>query len=243
MTVDQVIADLRRRFGHEYMLSAADIAVVLNQSEAALEDLISRDALPFEVVMVEDSLLVSIFEVAEWLAKSRAARELHELGAIREVSRLRASESGKTMLPRSVPDTPHSEMAKQLLQMRQANASQLGKFVSTYAHHEITRRFVLDVMERVVFAAGLPPYKFVLALSKVDPSVGEGVVSEAKWHFENGEAALKRTRDLWRGCFDNTASRLVLRQGRRVLFQGHVIGGQAAVLIDQVGCVEGCKDC
>jgi hypothetical protein len=243
MTVDQVLADLRRCFGHKFVLSAADIAVVLNQSETALEDLISRRELPFQVEMMGGYRCVAIYPVAEWLAKSGAAPELTESQESRAEASVRSSSSGKPKRRSSVPATDHSKIAERILQMRQANASQLGTLVSTYTDHDIQRLFLLDVMERMVFVTGLPPSRFVLALSSIDPSVAKEVVSETKWLFENGEAALERTRELWRGRFDNPTFRLVLRQGRRVLFRGHVISGLSAVLIDLVDCIETDRDC
>ena len=52
MTVDQVLNDLRARHGPRLVFYAADLALLLGESEAATENLINSQSLPFSIKMV-----------------------------------------------------------------------------------------------------------------------------------------------------------------------------------------------
>jgi hypothetical protein len=124
--------------------------------------------------------------------------------------------------------------AEKLFQLRLENARQIAQF-STNLFDEIARLFIVEVTELMAFAAALPASQFVLSRSTIVPSEGAESVTEKKWLIESREEAVRRTKELWSDPYEMSASRLILRQGRKVLFRGHGIG-KRSVLIDLVGC-------
>ena len=235
MTVDQVLNDLRARHGPRLVFYAADLALLLGESEAATENLINSQSLPFSIKMVGNRRCVDIYQIAQWLADGGVVPVVVQS----EVSR--PTLSPQPVVPESVLDNAHapaparSKIANQILSMRHRNAGLLAAF--SFSHTDKNEPlFITEVIECMVFTERLPASNFVLTLSSSHASVGQGTVTEMKWLFDQFEDALKRTVQRWRGPFAAAASKLVLRSGRKVLFRGIVIGLHRQILVDVVGC-------
>ena len=235
MTIELVLSDLRARFGNSSVLYPPDLAVILGKSEKAMANLITRQALPFQVKMLAGRRCVDIYQIASWLAASAPVPEVVAPENANEKSSARTGTASKP-LSRSTASAPvRSKMADQILRMRHEQAGFLADFSPTY-RSEDERLFVWEVIEALLFVKRLPPSQFVLTRSSRTPLVNGGVVNETNWHFSDLEVAVKRTKKAWTERFGNTAFRLVLRGGRRVIFRGHVMGDRAEAVIDTLGC-------
>jgi hypothetical protein len=235
MTPDQALNDLRREFGlGRGVLYAKDIAVLLGKSRKATANLISRNSLPFEVKKVGGLRCANIYDVADWLAATDSDPELDTPEESAANAEGQAKSPGKPFRKTSAPAQGRSTVAEKLFQLRLENARQIAQF-STNLFDEIARLFIVEVTELMAFAAALPASQFVLSRSTIVPSEGAESVTEKKWLIESREEAVRRTKELWSDPYEMSASRLILRQGRKVLFRGHGIG-KRSVLIDLVGC-------
>jgi hypothetical protein len=238
MSIELILRDLRDRFGNRLVLYSPDLAVILDTTEEAMTNLITRQELPFQVKLIGDRRCVDIYQIATWLAASGL---VPVAVAPKEAKQKSGSPTGTAAKPssRSTASTPvRSKMAEQILRMRHEKAGLLAGFSPTY-RSEDERLFIWEVIEALLFVKRLPPSRIVLTRSSSTPLVnGGGVVNETNWQFDNIEVALERTKKAWTERFGKTAFRLVLRQGRRVIFRGHVFRDRAEALIDMFGCAE-----
>ena len=86
MDIGLVLEHLRAQFKEQMVLYAGDLAKILNKSEKAVQQLISRGSLPFQVKSIGGRKCVDIFQVAKWLASDLDAPE--ELNPSKENSRI-----------------------------------------------------------------------------------------------------------------------------------------------------------
>jgi len=234
MTVDQVLNDLRNRYGARLVLYSEDLALLLGASEEALASLINCQSLPFSIKMVGNRRCVDIYQIAQWLAHEGVA----SVAAPTEAPETKFEEALKEpaqVLSDPGPTRVRSKIANQVLMARHKNAGLVAAFVFSQVDPD-ERLFIAEIIEHMVFAGGLPTSDFVLTLSTSHVSVGQGTVTEMKWMFGKLDEALKKTTERWKGPFAAAANRLVLRRGRRVLFRGVVIGFHRQILVDVVGC-------
>lgn len=70
MNNELILKDLREQFGQKTVLYSDDIATLLGQDHRVVKTLLKANSLPIAVKKVGKQLGVSIYEVAEWLAKS-----------------------------------------------------------------------------------------------------------------------------------------------------------------------------
>ena len=68
MDIRLVLEHLRAQFKDQLVLYADDLAKILDKSEKAVQQLISRGSLPFQVKTIGGRKCVDIFQVAKWLA-------------------------------------------------------------------------------------------------------------------------------------------------------------------------------
>jgi len=72
MDFERVLASLQARFAGQMVLYAPDLAKILGKSEKAIEHLIRRSHLPFQVKSLGKARCVDIFQVAQWLSTDAA---------------------------------------------------------------------------------------------------------------------------------------------------------------------------
>lgn len=241
VNIELVLGDLQRRFGAQLVLYPADLALIFGESEKALTNLMSRNALPFEVKWLGGRRCVDIYQIARWLAEDDAAPKPEVDDTLVANAGTRAIPAPKKFGQASIPAPARSKMADQIIRMRHEQASSLSQFNAIY-HSKHERLFILEVIEALLFGKRLPPSQFVITRSSSTPLTNGGVVNETKWLFDNLDDAVNRTRKAWAERFEIIAFRLILREGRRVLFRGHVVRNRAEILIDLVGCVEELTD-
>ncbi len=249
MTAQEILKDLHSRFGARLVLHAADLALVLGESENAIDDLINTRGLPFKVKLVGRRRCVDIYQVADWLAHAGdgPAPEQHaSISAAQPSSdapdapdaQLRGSGGGFVPDPQPAPRPTYSKFGEKILRMRQEQAIRFGT-VCDRLETSIERLFALEVLECMLFAQTLPLGTFVLTRSTSDAVDGAAVVGETTWFFDSSQAAVHQADNLWWGDgMDDGATRLVLRQGQRDLFRGVCVGAQPRILVDLVGLQE-----
>jgi hypothetical protein len=128
MTVEQVLNDLRVRYGARLVLYSEDLALLLGESEEALASLFNCQSLPFSIKMMGKRLCVDIYQIAQWLAHDAVTSGT----AQPEVSQTNLGEALKEppqVLGEAPAPTPvRSKIANQLLMARHANAGLLAAF-------------------------------------------------------------------------------------------------------------------
>ena len=72
MNSELILKDLREQFGKKSVLYSDDIASLLGKDHRVVKTLLKGNSLPIAVKKVGNQLGVSIYEVAEWLAKSES---------------------------------------------------------------------------------------------------------------------------------------------------------------------------
>lgn len=72
MNSELILKDLREQFGKKSVLYSDDIASLLGKDHRVVKTLLKANSLPIAVKKVGNQLGVSIYEVAEWLAKSES---------------------------------------------------------------------------------------------------------------------------------------------------------------------------
>ncbi len=72
MNSELILKDLRQQFGQKSVLYSDDIASLLGKDHRVVKTLLKANSLPIAVKKVGNQLGVSIYEVAEWLAKSES---------------------------------------------------------------------------------------------------------------------------------------------------------------------------
>lgn len=94
MNSELILKDLREQFGQKTVLYSDDIATLLGRDHRVVKTLLKANSLPIAVKKVGQQLGVSIYEVAEWLAKSDSfqAKTTHKTEKqVKAPSRARAS--------------------------------------------------------------------------------------------------------------------------------------------------------
>jgi hypothetical protein len=100
MNSELILKDLREQFGKKSLLYSEDIASLLGRDHRVVKTLLKANSLPIAVKKVGNQLGVSIYEVAEWLAKSESFQANNVKKTEKQVkapSRARAS-LGKSLL-------------------------------------------------------------------------------------------------------------------------------------------------
>lgn len=109
-----ILGDLRKQFGKRTLLTDEDLEPFLNMSRKTQANRRSKGTFPIEVIKVGGSPLVSIYALAEWLAKKRAATEDEPLADETPVANSRRANPRKRGSPDELKETPEDILATPL---------------------------------------------------------------------------------------------------------------------------------
>jgi hypothetical protein len=102
MDFERVLASLQAQYPGQFVLFAPDIAKILGKSESAIEHLMARKSLPFQVKSVGRGRCVDIFQVAQWLSTDETmAQEALEEQPAPKVSKAIRTTSQRTRTAQS----------------------------------------------------------------------------------------------------------------------------------------------
>lgn len=145
MDVGLVLEHLRAQFKEQMVLYAGDLAKILNKSEKAVQQLISRGSLPFQVKSIGGRKCVDIFQVAKWLAS--------DLETTEELDPTKKSSDAKGAKPRnSSSPSGRSSIGKRLMERRHAQAAQLVRLADSLRDVD-EGTFLRAVAEKYAFPA------------------------------------------------------------------------------------------
>jgi len=110
-TIEQVQSFIQTLFPGQLVLYPPQLAQLIGRSEKALQHLIDRGSLPFEVKKIGNRRCVDIFRVAEWLSREE-----------KKTTEPRQTSSEKPTRARSTPATKRRSLGGKLLEMRSSAA-------------------------------------------------------------------------------------------------------------------------
>jgi hypothetical protein len=217
MDYSAVLAHLQGQFPGRLVLYVADIATILNKSEKAVANLITRDGLPFQIKVVGRLRCVDIFQVAQWLS---TGSEL-----IEEAVAVEAKPAAAVPPVKSPAKRAYSQIELAILQSRQGIAATLARFAHQMAD-SIEKSFIQDVARNIAFDAAMPASKFVLTLSSRDLGENSGPVwNESRWCLDSLQSVDVQVAKCREHASEAFAVRLVIRAGRNILFSANALGG------------------
>ena len=143
MDVGLVLEHLRAQFKEQMVLYAGDLAKILNKSEKAVQQLISRGSLPFQVKSIGGRKCVDIFQVAKWLASDLDAPD--ELNPASENTETKGAKPRHGSSP-----SGRSSIGKRLMERRHAQAAQLVRLADSLRDVD-EGTFIRSVAEKYAF--------------------------------------------------------------------------------------------
>jgi len=143
MDIRLVLEHLRAQFKDQLVLYADDLAKILDKSEKAVQQLISRGSLPFQVKTIGGRKCVDIFQVAKWLASELDTAD--ELAPSAQDSR-----SKELNTSRSSRQPGRSSIGVRLMERRHAEAARMLSLADALQDMD-ERAFLRSVAEKHAF--------------------------------------------------------------------------------------------
>jgi hypothetical protein len=120
MDFEFVLKDLKEDFPGQRVLYVNHLAALLDKTECAIQGLLERGGLPFNVKMVGNHRCVDIYQVAQWLASAQEQENPLQKPNVQ----VKVANSGEK---KSFPDLKKmAPMAAQIFQMRHDSTNALA---------------------------------------------------------------------------------------------------------------------
>lgn len=240
-----VLNHLQSQFPGQMVLYVEDIAKILGKSEKALQHLISRDALPFNVKMLGGKRCLDIFHVAQWLAsepgqtQETAATPAPSQRQQKSVRKNAPQPAAPALAPgkKAGPTVLTGLMAQQILQMSKEYQRPLGRFVQGLPEGSAEQEFMLEVIEKLFFDASMLQGGFILRMHRA-AAIDDGAPSvDRTWFFlelEDARIELLTYLEDASNRKSNDLFHYTLHHGDDLLFHLTVVSGEWHVRVNKV---------
>lgn len=207
MDFERVLAHVQAQFPGQLVLYAPDIAKILGKSESAIEHLMTRKNLPFQVKSVGRGKCVDIFQVAQWLStdqtmaqevaeelpEPKASKALRTTSQRTRTAKSTAASQGVGQGPKTAEKAPMSDedygpFARMILERRKAEAIQLQGFALGLGDLDNTA-FILEVLDALVSDSTLSQSVYLVTLDNLAPQTPGLLASSSKRYFDDKQAA------------------------------------------------------
>ena len=212
MDFERVLAHVQAQFPGQLVLYAPDIAKILGRSVSAIEHLMARKNLPFEVKSVGRGKCVDIFQVARWLSTTNEAmaQEVLEQQPAQKALKGRRTGAERTRTVQRpattqgegqgvgtaekapLADEDYGPFARIILERRKAAAIQLQGFALELVDLD-SAAFMLDVLQALVMGAELVQSTYIVFLDNLAPKAPGLMASSIRQHFDDRQAAARFT--------------------------------------------------
>jgi hypothetical protein len=224
MDIGLVLEHLRAQFKEQMVLYAGDLAKILNKSEKAVQQLISRGSLPFQVKSIGGRKCVDIFQVAKWLAS--------DLDAPEELNPSKENSESKSAKPRhSSSQAGRSSIGKRLMERRHAQAAQLLRLADSLQDID-EGVFLRSIVEKYAFpSTEANDWGYKVSCKSQTISNGEVVRTESSVVYADLQDAMASLGDFLCQTSSAVSARVKISKGRSCVFLAMKISSSSWVTI------------